>query len=265
MEKISAMKANIDLTRSQPTVSSSQPAGVNDYVCWSRMQAEAGQHLNKIVARKERERRIGGGLFLWGVGNAPALITNRLARARVPVPVIFSVMKSRPKHVDAAPTRTFAWRRYIDAEGVERNLPRHSLITSRGDRPTGVKRSHYALICHSDAPLEMQRGVEFFHCGAFRNAGGTGSPVGSSQVTALLRRIAADEGGKTDYEINLRAWLIGGYWVRLTDPVHVTQAACERLAAEADMDDDAWIELVDSIKSGPPVAATSHPADPLLL
>jgi hypothetical protein len=262
--KINSMKANVELASGQPTTSS-WSAPVNDYVCWSRMQAEAGQPLEEIVARKERERRLNGGLFLWGVGNAPALVANRLARAHVPIPVIFSVMKSRPKQVDASPTRTFAWRRYIDEEGVERKLPRHSLVTSRSNRATGVKRSHYALMCYSDTPLEVRRGVGYFHHAAFRNAGGTGAPVGPSQVTALLRRIRADGGGTSDYEINLRAWLTGGYWVRLTDPAYVTQSAREQLAAEAHMADDAWIELVDNIGSGPPVSAASHPADPLLL
>lgn len=49
-----------------------QPATVHDgdtLVCWSRMQAEAGQSLDAIVRRKELEREANGGLFLWGVGN----------------------------------------------------------------------------------------------------------------------------------------------------------------------------------------------------
>lgn len=78
----------------------------DEYICWARMQAEAGQGLDEIVARKERERRAGGGTFFWGVGNAPAAIVNVLARAAMPVRAIFSVMKSRPKAVDVSPSRT---------------------------------------------------------------------------------------------------------------------------------------------------------------
>ena len=37
-----------------------------------RMQAEAGQRLETIIARKEIERQAGEGLFLWGVGSAPS-------------------------------------------------------------------------------------------------------------------------------------------------------------------------------------------------
>jgi hypothetical protein len=41
--------------------------------------------------------------------------------------------------------------------------------------------------------------------------------VGASQVTALLRRASAGT-DETDYEVNLRATMVGDYWVRLADP-----------------------------------------------
>ena len=47
-----------------------------NYLLWTRMQAEAGQGLELILRRKERERVAGDGRFFWGVGNAPAVITN---------------------------------------------------------------------------------------------------------------------------------------------------------------------------------------------
>jgi hypothetical protein len=106
------------------------------------MQTEAGQTLESIVHRKEIERQVGNGHFLWGVGNPPAQIARVLARAKVPVRAVFSIMKSPPKSVDVAPSRTVAWRRYIDAEGVERPLPPHTLLTSRGNTATGEKRVH---------------------------------------------------------------------------------------------------------------------------
>lgn len=37
---------------------------LTEVVCWTRMQAEAGQNINRIIARKEAERRAGGGLYL---------------------------------------------------------------------------------------------------------------------------------------------------------------------------------------------------------
>lgn len=227
-------------------------AGMSDeFVCWSRMQAEAGQALDAIVARKEIERQAGSGCFMWGVGNPPALIARSLARAHVPVRAVFSIMKSRPKAVDAQPRRTVVWRRYLDAEGVERTLPPYALVTSRGDSASGAKRMHFALMCHSSEPLAIRRG-EAFDPSAFRNAGGTGAPVGASQVTALLRRVDADT-VVADYEANIAAWLTGSYWVRLLDPVELDIGKLRLLSSASKVGADRWCAIVERVRSGPAV------------
>lgn len=218
----------------------------NDYVCWSRMQAEAGQPLEIIVGRKETERRLGGGLFCWGVGNAPASAINALARMGTPVLAIFSIMKSKPKSIDTKPGRIVAWRRYFDSEGVLRPLPAHVLVTSRGDSATGPKQKHFALMCWSDQPLTLQTGLPF-DPSAYRNVGGRGAPVGASQVTALLRK-SSQSLNETAYEVNLRAQLAGGYWVRLADPIELSLLDREKLA-QRDLDDDAWLDLLDRVRS----------------
>lgn len=225
-------------------------AALDEFVCWSRMQAEAGQALAAIIERKECERQAGEGSFLWGVGNAPAVIASVLSRAGIPVRAVFSVMKSKPKLVDIAPARTVAWRRYVDAHGVDRPLPPHALVTSRGDSPGGAKRIHHALMCRSDAPLELRRG-ETFDPSAFRNAGGTGAPVGASQVTALLKRVGEDR-DNADYEANLTAWLGDSYWVRLTDPVELDAARQTMLADIGRVPVQCWCEAVSEIRAGPP-------------
>lgn len=233
-----------------PSIFPATPIVAHDeYVCWSRMQAEAGQGLEAIVARKERERLAGGGLFFWGVGNAPATIASIMARASLPVRVVFSIMKSRPKAIDVAPSRTVAWRRYIDERGVERELPEHVLVTSRADSASGPKRMHYALMCRSSEPLTLTSSAEGFDPTAFRNAGGTGAPVGNSQVTALLRRVKQDA-RHSDYEANLEAWLTGGYWVRLTDPVQIDQRKAGFIADLESADQKDWCELVGNIRYG---------------
>jgi hypothetical protein len=224
---------------------------LGDYVCWSRMQAEAGQGLQAIVARKEVERRVGNGLFMWGVGNAPAVAANALARIGARIPVVFSVMKSRPKTADANPSATVAWRRYFDLSGLERPLPANVIVTSRRDSAKGPKRAHFALMCMSSAPLVIERGTSF-DVSAYRNAGGSGAPVGASQVTALLRRSAEDL-GRSDYEVNLRAWLTGSYWVKLSDPVEVEASLSERLAAISDVAGDAeWLRIASDIRGVAP-------------
>ncbi len=221
----------------------------DEYVCWSRMQAEAGQALEAIVERKERERQAGAGSFLWGVGNAPAHVTNVLARAGIPVRVVFSIMKSRPKAMDVAPSRTVVWRRYIDAHGIERPLPPHALVTSRGDSASGAKRAHHALMCRSDEPLAIKRG-EAFDPAAFRNAGGIGAPVGFSQVTALLRRIEFNH-HDSDYEANLTAWLADSYWIRLTDPDELDGDRLRVLADISRQPIEEWCGVVSRIRGAP--------------
>lgn len=220
----------------------------DEYVCWSRMQAEAGQSLAAIVARKEMERQTGDGLFMWGVGNAPAVLTKVLARAEVPVRAVFSIMKSRPKAVDTSPSLTVAWRRYLDANGVERALPLNSLVTSRGHSASGTKRSHYALICHSTAPLVIRHG-EPFDPDSYRNASIAGASVGSSQVTALLKRVKY-ELGATGYEANITAWLAGSYWVRLTDPIPLSHEKLRLLSQSLDPEPTQWLRIVQEIRSG---------------
>jgi hypothetical protein len=220
-----------------------------EYICWSRMQAEAGQSLEAIVARKEVERQAGNGQFLWGVGNAPSVIIRALARLGQPVRVVFSIMKTRPKAIDAAPARTIAWRRYIDAHGAERLLPPSALVTSRGDSASGAKRVHYALMCRSEEPLIIRRGQPFDPA-AFRNAGGAGAPVGPSQVTALLRRVRHDSEA-LEYESNITAWLTAGYWVRLTDAVELDAPRLALLALAGECEAEEWCELADRIRSGP--------------
>lgn len=224
-----------------------------EYLCWSRMQAEAGQDLDRIVRRKELERRAGGGLFLWGVGNAPSTSISALARIEATVPVVFSIMKSRPKAVDAAPTAIVAWRRFIDADGVERDLPASTIVTSRRDSARGAKRVHYALMCYSTEPLHIERG-EPFDVTAYRNASGAGAPIGASQVTALLRRVK-DPAQVADYEVNLRAQLTRGYWVRLTNPVEVPSSISERLTVAGGFGLADWTTLAHDIRCGKVVSA----------
>lgn len=232
------------------------------YVCWSRMQAEAGQLLDAIIARKERERRAGDGLFLWGVGNAPSIAVRPLALLKKPVLVIFSAMKTKPKLVDLAPKRIIVWRRYIDENGIERPLPANALVTSRGDNAAGAKSRHYALMCLSETPLVLERGVPFDHL-AYRNAGGAGAPVGASQVTALLRQVA-EPASTSPYEANVVAWLTNGYWVRLSDPRELGAKAIAELNG-FDGDTDQWLDLVERLRGHKGSRSSQWKQDELLL
>lgn len=184
-------------------------------VVWTRMQAEAGQTLDTIVARKERERQRGNGLFFWGVGNAPSRRLPEVILQQAPVDVVFSVMRSAPKKEDASPSGVVRWRTYLDHHGNLREIPEHTVVTSKSMTAKGPKTKHYALICHSDEPLILTEGPPF-DPEAFRNLNTTQSRIGFTQVTALVQRVAPE--GSTPYRVNLRARLVGSYWVRLSDP-----------------------------------------------
>ncbi len=223
----------------------------SDYLLWTRMQAEAGQALELILRRKERERQAGDGRFFWGVGNAPAVIINSLARAETRVSVVFSRMKTKPKSTDRNPSATVIWRQYIDCEGKVRPLPPNALVTSRGDSTLRRKRAHYALECFSASPLKMMSGAGTFDPSAYRNASGTGAPVGSSQVTSLLVPIPSrvpNNGNK--YTVDMTAALMGSYWVRLVDPLSLSQRSLD-LVNCADTQHDNWVDIVKALRQQP--------------
>lgn len=219
-----------------------------EFVCWTRMQTEAGQSLESILSRKERERRLSGGSFFWGIGNAPPPLARSLAKLRTPVRVIFSVMKSRPKRQDVSPGALLVWRRYFDEDGCERPLPEGVLVTSRAETKGGLKTSHYALVCHSERPIMIDKDADRFDPSAYRNAGGTGAPVGSSQVTALLRRVK-DESEQSDYRRDFTATLSAAYWARLSDPIVLSETSRALLASHHRLDDGAWLSLVDRLRT----------------
>ena len=212
------------------------------YICWSRMQAEAGQGLEAIIRRKELERQSNEGVFVWGVGNAPARLTRLLAQAQQPVRAIFSIMKSKPRVCDAEADELLVWRAYVDTDGIERPLPAGSIVTSRASAGMNRKRAHYALVCKSERVLALDHRGARFDPGAFRNVGGQGRPVGASQVTALLRQVAGQR-EDASYAVNMEACLVGSYWVRLTAPVPLPRDGKSALDQAEDMTVESWLEL----------------------
>lgn len=219
------------------------------------MQAEAGEQLAKIMRRKELERQLGDGLFFWGVGNAPSRAIPSLARTAAAIDVLFSVMKSKPKAQDVAPARLLAWRSFIDAEGVVRPIPSNVLVTSRA----GSRDYHFALVCRSDNPLAVADEGPFDPT-AYRNFG-AGKSIGNSQVTALLERCAPE--GASDYRVAMRARLTGGLWVKLVEPVEISEATRLRLEEEP-ADEKSWLDLVTYIRSRGKPRATKSPSQPSL-
>lgn len=221
-------------------------AELSRIICWTRMQAESGQSLENIVARKEMERQAGEGMFFWGVGNAPSRFTSNLVAANEPIDVVFSIMKSRPKQRDANAEELFVWQAYVDNNGREYPLPAHVLVTSRAKATNAAKSAHYALVCFSREELELRHEQPFDH-NAYNNV--MGARIGNSQVTALVarkRKILPT----ADYEVNLRAELIGDYWVRLAQPKLIRRSRSIKTNTFGSISPESWQERVSEIRTG---------------
>jgi hypothetical protein len=185
--------------------------------CWTRFGTEAAEPIDAILRRKEQERLLNGGVFLWGIGNAIGPSMAELVRRESIPEVLFSPMKSAPKCKDVAPAAVATWTSATGLDGRSFELPGNSVVTSRFDI-LAPKKGHYALVCYSEAPLALDRGEGTLSFNKLRNIL-TGRPVGASQVTAVVEHSVDSCLDLTTYDVAIRASLIAPYFVRLADPV----------------------------------------------
>ena len=186
------------------------------------MGTEAGQPLEDILRRKELERRVGGGLFAWGIGNSlgvnPKLAQQEMQRNDVDV--LFTPMRSAAKQIDVEPSQVLLWLDCLNEDGELTRLPSHMVITSRGSPAKAEgKRPHYALICsgHNDISITGDGGV--IDANRVRNFASL-NPLGASQVTAVVRyQSSTDANPEKSYPITFRAKLHGTGFVRLASPI----------------------------------------------
>lgn len=193
------------------------------WFCWTRFGSEAGQSVNQILVRKEEERVANGGLFFWGIGNAIGPSVKGLLEWTSYPEVLFSPIRSAPHRKDVLPSAVIAWTSALTLTGDPFRLPRPSLITSKYD-PSAPKYAHYALVCYSERPLAItgcKGELRFKH---LRNLL-TGRPVGPSQVTAVVRLQRKRQHGGPAYPIAIRVRLVYPYFLRLTRPVFLSNAA----------------------------------------
>jgi len=205
--------------------------------CWTRFGTEAGETIDAILERKERERRQTDGLFLWGIGNSIAPAVQELVRQAAQPEVLFSAIKSPPRAVDVAPMWIHEFRTAVTLDGVRLELP--PTIHVRAGGPGHGGRPRYALVCRSSEALRPRKlgELEFGSLGNLLS----GRPLGSSQVTAVVTRSRTSEAAERRYVVALRADLVWPYFVRLTDAVPIRSsdpprsgsALLPRVAAEA--------------------------------
>lgn len=188
------------------------------HFCWTRFGTEAGEKIDSILARKERERLATGGMFLWGIGNSVGSAIRDLIRLEERPMVLFSPMRSKPKAIDAAPAGLTVWSEALDLDGQDWPIPQGVKVTSREGSETGrAKRSHYALVCRSSSPLTMLNlaGLRYEELVNLQSK----NKLGASQVTAVVERLARGEAASTAYPVAFMAELVSPYFVKLGCPL----------------------------------------------
>lgn len=196
--------------------------------CWTRFGAEAGESFGEILARKDLERRAGGGIFYWGIGSAIGRSLKALI-ARVDTPeVLFSPIASTPRTCDVSPGHVVRWMEGHGLDGESMLLPEHARVTSRWD-PDRPATARYALVCRSDEPLQLHDYGELCF-GTLRNLV-SGAQIGASQVTAVVHHDQSRPTNNRRYRVALRASLVRPYLVRLASPALVDRDAEEKRPA----------------------------------
>lgn len=186
------------------------------HFCWSKFGTEAGQTIDDIVARKERERVDNGGLFLWGIGNNVGVALRALVQTEKTPYVIFSPILAKPKRIDVQPKAVSKWTRARGLDGLDWPIPKGSLILSRAHSPLGkLKQNHFALVCESEEPLFYRKDLGKLDGRRMVNLL-SGAPLGSSQVTSVVEYtpdiVAVN---RLIYEIRFTARLVNPYFVEL--------------------------------------------------
>ena len=186
--------------------------------CWTKYGTEAGEATSSILARKESERLGNNGIFLWGIGTSVRPSLMELVASDPAPTVVFSPMRSQPAARDVAPERIVRWRSAIGLDGAAFELPPSTTVTSRFDGKAS-RPKHFALVCSSEVPLpadptpQERRG--WIDDGQLRNIR-SGRPVGSSQVTSVVRRVGPDA-PTCRYRVGFDAELSYPYFLVLGD------------------------------------------------
>jgi hypothetical protein len=214
---------------------------------WTKIQADSGQSLDRILNRKELERQ-SGNTFWWGVGESKA-DQIRLLLTRDPRPlVLFSLMLSRPHRRDSHPDGVLLWEAYKTTEG-EVPLPAHAVVISRAHDSKGrSKRVYYALVCENPTGI-LHSGHGMLDTRTLRNFGDGGKPVGSSQVTALVERTSPHDKGRS-YPVTASATLTAPYAVQLTAQRKLSEEELRLLdqASLGTMTAKDWIAVAKQIR-----------------
>lgn len=184
--------------------------------CWSKFGTEAGERAESIIARKEQERYMNGGLFLWGIGTSIWPSLRALLTVTKTPRILFTPMLSPAAKVDVYPESVAIWSAAMGMDGSEFEIPKHSTVSSRYS--SRQRRRHYALVCSSDNELcdNSDRGALLYRS-ELRNLLNN-TVIGASQVTAVVRRIARSSRAERPHRVAFAATLVHPYLIQLLEP-----------------------------------------------
>ncbi|GAB7538017.1 hypothetical protein AB4851_02555 [Burkholderia sp. 22PA0099] len=217
--------------------------------CWTRIGAEFGEDLSTVVLRKEWERRLGGGRFLWGIGQ-PLGSSVQVAAHRVgSLAALFTPSANRARAAEIGPRAMLLWNAWVDAGGQVRQLPPYAFITSRPTLPSGRRREQYhALVCASAAPLGV--GTRLRVSPDNLRSTVTGKPLGAAQSAVVVDCVARTaEPGARSYPVALTVELDAPYTVRLAQPTVVKARDLARVSKAArEGDFETYVDLVERLR-----------------
>jgi hypothetical protein len=131
--------------------------GLPDKFVWTKIQADAGQTVQRILHRKELERQ-SGGTFWWGIGESKQRKIRTALAKHTQLAVIFSLMKAKPHKRDSDPDGVLLWECYESPRGTV-PLPAHAVVISRAHDRNGVQKTrYYALVCENSAGIPHSGG-----------------------------------------------------------------------------------------------------------
>ncbi len=185
-----------------------------DIFVWTRFGTEAGQSIEDIIARKERERQQNNGVFLWGIGNSIGRSLPSLLRSHSMPVVAFSPIKSKPRAVDVEPGQVAIWHQATTTNGEHYSLPAGSMVTSRY---VPGRNKHFALVCRSDRPLLIETGYEALNMNGLVNAK-SGTRIGFSQVTAVVKKREEPSTIEQEYNVAMCCQLEHPFVITLQEP-----------------------------------------------
>ncbi|AGK49803.1 hypothetical protein BTI_4074 [Burkholderia thailandensis MSMB121] len=223
--------------------------------CWTKIGHESGEALPTTVLRKEWERRLGGGRFLWGIGQPLGNSAQIAAHRTGSLIALFSPASSKARQPERKTEDVLLWNAWIDASGQVRQLPLHTFITSRATLPSGRRREHYyALVCAS--PTELSIGTRLRVYPDHLRSVSTGKVLGAAQSAAVVDCVGREtEQTGRSYPLALSVELEAPYFVRLTQPSVLKARDLAKITkATRDGDLDTFVEQVTRLRSQPTAA-----------